>query len=80
METMKFGLILTVIPFIVIFQFLTIWWALADMSVKKVRGPKRAVWTLLIILLPPMGSLLYTSLNKQQQVITPHSTAPVKAN
>ncbi|HEX8960338.1 MAG TPA: hypothetical protein VF775_02095 [Geobacteraceae bacterium] len=80
METMKFGLILTVIPFIVIFQFLTIWWALADISVKKIRGPKRALWTLLIIILPPMGSLLYTSLNKQPQAITPHTPASLEAN
>jgi hypothetical protein len=78
MDTIKFGLILTVIPFIAIFQFLTIWWALADISVKKIRGPKRAIWTMLVILLPPMGSLLYSSLNKPHEIIT--MPAPAKAN
>ncbi|HEY6871138.1 MAG TPA: hypothetical protein VI298_00295 [Geobacteraceae bacterium] len=80
METIRFGLILTVIPFIVIFQFLSIWWALADISLKKIRGPKRALWTLLVVLLPPMGSLLYTSLNKQREFIAPHAPVPLKAN
>ena len=68
METIKFGLMLTVIPFATIFLFITIWWALVDMSVKKVTGPKRTLWTLLVILLPPVGSLLYGSLNKGREV------------
>ena len=68
METIKFGLMLTVIPFATIFLFITIWWALVDMSVKKVTGTKRTLWTLLVILLPPVGSLLYSSLNKGQEV------------
>ncbi|MCM2357659.1 MAG: hypothetical protein NDI77_05880 [Geobacteraceae bacterium] len=67
METIKFGLMLTVIPFIVIFMFITIWWALVDISVKKIRGPKRALWTLLVILLPPVGTLLYSSLGKERE-------------
>lgn len=80
METIKFGLMLTVIPFIVIFQFITIWWALADMSVKKIRGSKRALWTLLIILMPPLGSLLYTFLNREGEIVPSHNPAPLKAN
>ncbi len=68
METLKFGLMLTIIPFTLVFLFITIWWALVDMSVKKVTGPKRTLWTLLVILLPPVGSLLYSSLNKGREV------------
>ncbi|HEY6872855.1 MAG TPA: hypothetical protein VI298_09045 [Geobacteraceae bacterium] len=67
METIKFGLMLTVIPFAVIFLSITIWWALVDMSVKKLSGPKRTLWTLLVILLPPVGSLLYNSLGKERE-------------
>lgn len=80
METIKFGLLLTVIPFIVIFQFLTIWWALADIAVKKIRGPRRALWTALVILLPPMGSLLYTSMNREGEVSSPQNVIPLKAS
>ena len=67
METIKFGLMLTVIPFATIFLFITIWWALVDISVKKIKGSERALWTMLVILLPAVGSLLYSSLNKGQE-------------
>lgn len=67
METVKFGLMLTIIPFTLIFLVITIWWALVDMSVKKITGPKRTLWTLLVILLPPVGSLIYSSLNKERE-------------
>ncbi len=68
METIKFGLMLTVIPFAVIFLFITIWWALVDISVKKIKGPERALWTMLVILLPAVGSLLYSSLIKTREI------------
>ena len=68
METIKFGMMLTVIPFITIFLFITIWWALVDMSVKKLKGPERALWTMLVILLPAVGSLLYSSLIKNREI------------
>jgi len=63
-ENIKFGLMLTIIPFISIFLFITIWWALVDMSARKIRGTKRAFWTLLVIILPAVGSLLYNSATK----------------
>ncbi len=68
METIKFGLMLTVIPFAAIFMFITIWWAIVDISVKKIKGPRRALWTLLVILLPAIGTLLYTSLTKVREI------------
>src|SRR5260370_41697091 len=68
METIKFGLMLTVIPFLAIFLIITIWWALTDISVRKIKGPKRALWTVLVILLPPLGSLLYTSMNRERDI------------
>lgn len=80
MESIKFGLILTVIPFIVIFQFITVWWAIADMSVKKIKGPKRALWVLLIILMPPVSSLLYSYLNRQRETVPSHAVATAEAN
>ena len=67
METIKFGMMLTVIPFITIFLFITIWWALVDISVKKIKGSERALWTMLVILLPAVGSLLYGSLTRARE-------------
>lgn len=68
MDTIKFGLMLTAIPFVAIFLIITIWWALTDISMRKIKGPRRALWTLLVILLPPVGSLLYTSLNRERDI------------
>jgi uncharacterized membrane protein YhaH (DUF805 family) len=59
METLKFGLMLTLIPFTAIFMVVAIWWALVDISVRKLKGVERALWTLLVILLPPVGSVVY---------------------
>jgi uncharacterized membrane protein YhaH (DUF805 family) len=59
METLKFGLMLTIIPFTAIFMVVAIWWALVDISVRKLKGAERAMWTLLVILLPPIGSIIY---------------------
>lgn len=59
MDTLKFGLMLTIIPFTAIFMIVAIWWALVDISVRKLKGAERALWTLLVILLPPIGSVIY---------------------
>lgn len=70
METLRYGLSLTAIPFACIFLLITIWWALVDLSVVKVKGLKWALWTLLVILLPPIGTLLYVlfgSISKEQE-------------
>lgn len=69
METIKFGLMLTVIPFTAIFLFIAIWWALVDMSIRKITGVRRALWTVLVVLLPPVGSILYNFLVKQRNLI-----------
>lgn len=66
METLKHGLTLTAIPFLSIFLLVTMWWALVDISVKRIKGPKRALWTFLVILLPPIGAILYNSMHKQE--------------
>lgn len=79
MENIKFGLMLTAIPFIVIFQFITIWWALADIAVRRIRGPKRAFWTLLAIILPPLGPLLYSYLSREREIEQPHTQVPASA-
>lgn len=67
METLKYGLMLTAIPFVSIFLIVTIWWALVDISVKRIKGPKRALWTFLVIVLPPIGAMLYSSMHKQEE-------------
>jgi uncharacterized membrane protein YhaH (DUF805 family) len=67
METLKYGLQMTAIPFVTIILLTAIWWALVDLSVKKVKGRKRALWTLLVILLPPIGTLLYNLMHKEEQ-------------
>ncbi|HEY6872856.1 MAG TPA: PLDc N-terminal domain-containing protein [Geobacteraceae bacterium] len=68
METLKFGLMLTIIPFSLICLFITIWWALVDMSVRKVTGLKRAIWSMVVILLPPVGAILYNFLVRQPAI------------
>jgi hypothetical protein len=61
METLRLGLIVTVIPFTMIFLFTTIAWALADLSLRKLPSWKTVMWSLVIILFPPFGALLYNS-------------------
>ncbi len=68
METLKFGLMLTIIPFSLICLFITIWWALVDMSVRNITGLKRALWSLAIILLPPVGAILYNYMVRQPAI------------
>lgn len=64
MEALTHCLSLTVVPFLCIFAVISVWWGLVDLSVRKIKGRKRALWTLLVILLPPIGTLLYTSMHK----------------
>ena len=75
METIKFGLSLTVIPFIVIIQVITIWWALVDIAVRKIKGTERTLWTILIVLIPPIGSLIYNALTKANEKSRPPAHA-----
>lgn len=66
METVKFGLMLSIIPFTVIFLIITIWWALVDLSLRRIDRIRKVRWALLILLLPPVGSFLYNLLVRQQ--------------
>lgn len=59
METIKYGLLLSIVPFTAIFLIVTIWWALVDMSLQKITGMKRTLWTLTVILVPLFGALAY---------------------
>lgn len=67
METVKFGLMLSIIPFTVIFLIITIWWALVDLSLRRIDRIRKVRWALLILLLPPVGSFLYNLLVRQQE-------------
>lgn len=67
METIKFGLLLSIIPFTVIFLAITIWWALVDMSLRNIRGSRRVVWTLVTILFPPFGSIAYNFMVRNRE-------------
>lgn len=58
-QTLQFGLMMSIIPFTVIFLFLTIAWALMDMSLRKLSGSRRAIWSMVVILFPLGGVLLY---------------------
>jgi hypothetical protein len=62
LETIKFGLLLTIIPFSAIFLFITVCWALMDMSLRKVSGSRRIIWTLAVIALPLVGPIAYNYL------------------
>ena len=62
LETIKFGLLLSIIPFSVIFLFLTVVWALVDISLREVSGARRVLWTLAVIALPLAGPIAYNYL------------------
>ena len=62
LETIKFGLFLTIIPFSLIFLFITVCWALMDMSLREVSGSRRVIWTLAVIALPLAGPIAYNYL------------------
>lgn len=78
METLKFGLMLTIIPFSLICLFITIWWALVDMSVRKVTGLKRAIWSMIVILLPPVGAILYNFMVRQPDIAGKYHASPAR--
>lgn len=71
METIKFGLMLSIIPFTGIFLAITIWWALVDLSLRRIGGVRKVKWIMLIILLPPIGSYLYNLLVRQREAELP---------
>ncbi len=75
METLKFGLMLTIIPFTLVFLFITIWWAMIDMSVRKITGLKRVLWSMVVILLPPVGALLYNFVVRQRDIAAKCNTS-----
>lgn len=62
LETLKFGLMLTIIPFSFIFLFITIWWALVDLSLREVSTSRRIIWTLAVIAFPLAGPIAYNYL------------------
>jgi uncharacterized membrane protein YagU involved in acid resistance len=62
LENLKFGLLLTFIPFSVIFLFITACWALVDMSLRAVAGSRRVIWTLAVVALPLVGPIAYNYL------------------
>lgn len=61
-ESIKFGLLLTIIPFSVIFLIITVCWALMDMALREVYGSRRVMWTLAVIALPLAGPIAYNYL------------------
>lgn len=62
LETFKFALLLSIIPFSAIFLFITIWWALVDLSLREVTTSRRIIWTLAVIALPLAGAIAYNYL------------------
>ena len=62
LETIKFGLLLTIIPFSVIFLFITACWALVDISLREVSGSRRIIWSLAVVALPLVGPIAYNYL------------------
>lgn len=62
LETIKFGLLLSIIPFTFIFLFITIAWALMDLSLRNVSASRRLFWTLAVIALPLAGPIAYNYL------------------
>lgn len=59
LEQIKFGLLLTIIPFSAIFLFITIWWALVDLSLREIAFSRRILWTVAVIVLPLVGPIAF---------------------
>jgi len=59
LQTIEFGLLLSIIPFTVIFLFITMWWALVDLSLREIATSLRIIWTLAVIVLPLVGPIAY---------------------
>lgn len=66
LETIKFGLLLSIIPFTLIFLLITITWALMDLSLRNVSVTRRVLWTLAVIALPLAGPLAYNYLVRRK--------------
>ncbi|MDO9067311.1 MAG: PLD nuclease N-terminal domain-containing protein [Deltaproteobacteria bacterium] len=62
LETIKFGLLLTFIPFSAIFMLITVCWALMDMALRNISVKRRIAWTLAVIVLPLAGPIAYNYL------------------
>ena len=62
LQIITFGLISAIIPFTVIFLFITIAWALMDLSLRNVSASRRLFWTLAVIALPLAGPVAYNYL------------------
>lgn len=62
LETFKFGLLLTCIPFSVIFLFITVVWALVDLSLRDLTESRRIIWTVALLALPLVGPIAYNYL------------------
>ncbi|HEY4744173.1 MAG TPA: PLD nuclease N-terminal domain-containing protein [Desulfuromonadaceae bacterium] len=69
-ETIKFGLMLTIMPFTVIFLCITIAWALVDLSYRNVSIHRRVFWALAVILLPLAGPIAYNYLLRRTTEFT----------
>lgn len=59
METFKMGLSISIIPFSLIFLFITVAWALVDISLRNLSATKKALWSTVVIVLPLVGAVLY---------------------
>jgi hypothetical protein len=62
LQIITFGLISAIIPFTFIFLFITIAWALIDLSLRNVSASRRMFWTLAVIALPLAGPVAYNYL------------------
>ena len=77
LETLKLGLTLTIIPFTAIFLFLTVVWSLIDMSVRKnLTGARKALWSLVVILFPVVGALLYNAKVRHPDLAGKYKASP----
>jgi phospholipase D-like protein len=78
METLKFGLMLTIIPFTLVCLFVTIWWAMVDISLRKLSGARRVIWSMVVILLPPVGAILYNFMVRQPALAGKYNASPAR--
>ena len=65
MELITYALVKPILPFLAIFAMAAVGWALSDLAARRLKGSERTLWALAILVLPPLGAILYGLVGKK---------------
>ncbi|MDD2852487.1 MAG: PLD nuclease N-terminal domain-containing protein [Desulfuromonadaceae bacterium] len=74
MELLTYGLLKPIIPFLTLFTLVAAGWALSDLAARRLNGNERTIWALVILVFPPLGSMLYDLIGKKNTPVTDPDT------